>query len=115
MHSSKKQARISARVFSQKSQAHAPSIRRDQSDGSLVVTIGDTDLPSFVSSGILYIQAPLSHVFRAFAEDLSDFIRDMEVRVSGPRGASLSLDSDGRPVYRAGVDLEDLVSDRREW
>jgi len=103
--------RLRSRIYSKKPRANAPSIRSDTEDGSLIVTIGDTDLPAFVSSGILYIQAPLPHVFRAFAEDLSDFLSDLEVRVSDARGATLPFDSDGRPVYSAGLAFESLVSD----
>jgi hypothetical protein len=81
----------------------APTIRLRRSRGALTVTVGDVDLPAFVSNGQLYIQAPLPLVFEAFAESLSDFIRDMEIGVSGAGGRSLSLDRDGRPVFGAGV------------
>lgn len=69
----------------------------------VTVTIGDVDLPAFVSDGKLYIQAPLPHIFQAFAESISDFIRDMEVRVSTAGGTPLSLDSNGSPVLGSRV------------
>lgn len=114
MRSANGKTRLSARIYKTKPRKNAASIRRDQADGSLIVTIGDTDLPAFVSSGILYVQAPLPHIFRAFAEDLSDFLGDMEVRVSDARGATLPFDSDGRPIYRAGMAISGLVSDSGE-
>jgi hypothetical protein len=82
---------------------HVATLRNDRQTGALVVSIGDVDLPSFVSDGRLYIQAPLPLVFKAFAEDISDFISDMEIRVSDARGRTLSLDRYGRPVSGAGV------------
>jgi len=82
---------------------NAPTLRVNRQSGALTVTIGNTDLPAFVSKGVLYIQAPLPLVFEAFAEDLPAFVSDMEVRVSGPRRRTLSLDRFGRPVSRATV------------
>lgn len=114
MHTTDNAEGLRARIHPQKSRKNAPSIRSDPEDRSLTVTIGNTDLPAFVSSGILYIQAPLPHVFRAFAEDLSDFLRDLEVRVSDARGATLAFDCDGRPVYRSGMAFESVVSDSGE-
>ena len=75
---------------------------------NLTVTIGDVDLPAFVSDGKLYVQAPLPRVFEAFVESLPDFVRDMEVRVSTAGGATLPLDRNGRPVSRPTVALESL-------
>lgn len=79
---------------------------------TLKVTIGNVDLPAFVSDGKLYVQASLGLLFEAFAENLSEFLRDMEVRVSTARGATLSLDRDGRPVHGAGMAESSVVSDR---
>ena len=103
-------ARISNVILSTLAEQDAQAVRDSGSDCTLTVTIGNTDLPAFVSGGRLYIQAPLPHVFRAFAEDLSEFISDMEIRVSTAGGASLSLDSDGYPVSGAPVAFQSLVS-----
>src|ERR1700741_2899770 len=114
MHNKTVPSRLRVKLQQTKPQPHAPSVRRDGSDRSLIVTVGNTDLPAFVSDGVLYIQAPLPHVFKAFAEDLSDFVRDMEIRVSSKGGAPFSLDCDGRPVYRAPVVKSSMVRSRRE-
>lgn len=73
------------------------------------VTIGDIDLPAYVSNGELYIQAPLGFVFEAFGENVSNFLRDMEVRISNPGGTTLSFDDLRRTLYRSSVDIESLV------
>jgi hypothetical protein len=91
----------------------AEALREDRPTADLIVTIGDVDLPAFVSDGILYIQAPLPHIFEAFAEDLPEFVRDMEVRISGPRGTAFSLDRNGRPIHRATVAKSSVVRGSR--
>jgi hypothetical protein len=92
----------------------AAPLRNYRPRNSFVVTIGNTDLSAFVSDGVVYIQAPLTHIFEAFAEDISAFIRDLEVRISDAGGSSLSLDSDGRPVYGKAVAESRVVRGRRE-
>lgn len=86
-------------VHTSESESHASNVRQGGPRANLKVTIGNVDLPAFISNGQLYVQAPLPHVFEAFAEDLSAFLRDMEVRVSVEGGAPLPLDGDGRPVH----------------
>jgi hypothetical protein len=114
MHKQVDTSRVRAHLQRKKSQAHAPTIRADREAGSLTITIGNTDLPAFVSDGVLYVQAPLPHLFKAFAEDLSDFVRDLEIRVSTAGGATLSLDRAGRPIPGAGVAQSRVVRVRRE-
>jgi hypothetical protein len=108
-------ARVRNVVLSTLAVADASAFRDAAPDCTLTVTIGNTDLPAFVSGGRLYIQAALPHVFRAFAEDLSDFIGDMEIRISGAGGSSFSLDSDGRPIPCEAVAFEGVVRDSGEW
>lgn len=86
----------------------------DRSLVTLTVTVGDVDLPAFVSDGILYVQAPLPDIFKAFAEDLSEFLSDLEVRVSDSRGTALSFDSDGRPILESFLAEPSLVRDSGE-
>ena len=69
----------------------------------LAVTVGNVDLPARVVGGLVYVQAPLPLIFEAFAEDLSAWVRDMEVRVSAKGGAPLSLDCDGRLLFGSRV------------
>lgn len=90
-------------VHETESEPHVATLRYDRQRRAVVVSIGDVDLPAFVSNGVLYIQAPLPLVFQAFAEDVSDFVRDLEVRVSTAGGTTLSLDRDGRPVPGKGM------------
>jgi hypothetical protein len=113
---STKNKRTWYRAFLQrkKSAENAPYLRYVEKGGLIEVVIGDTHLPAFVSSGILYIQAPLPHIFKAFAEDLSYELRGMEIRVSSEGGPALSLDGDGRPVYSKGMAFEGVVSDSWE-
>lgn len=94
------------------SESDAETLRKDRSGGAFTVSIGDTDIPAFVSSGKLYLQAPLGLFFEAFAENLPEFIRDMEVRISDSRGSPFSLDSNGRPVSLAGLAIPSLVPNR---
>lgn len=109
MYPSQISKRSSVVVHASIAAANAEAFRSDRPRCPWTVTIGNTDLPAFVSDGKLYIQAPLSHVFEAFAEDVSAFIRDMEVRVSNAGGGTLSLDSDGRPVYGAAMAQSSVV------
>jgi hypothetical protein len=97
------------------SRANAQDVREDRHAGDFIVTLGDVDLPAFVSAGQLYVQAPLPHIFKAFAENISAFVSDMEIRVSDSRGTTFPLDSDGRPVHGAELVEPSVVSDRREW
>jgi len=82
---------------------------------TLVVTIGNVDLPAFVSRGRLYIQAPLPKLFEAFAEDISEFLSDLEVGVSATGRASLSSASFRRPISGAAMARARLVQRRRIW
>lgn len=90
----------------------AAEVRTSGPQQSFTVTIGDVDLPAIFSNGVLYLQAPLPLIFEAFAEDLPDFLRDMEARISDSRGRSFSLDCDGRPVLSAGLAISSLVPNR---
>ena len=96
-------------VHETQSEPHVATLRYDRQKRSVVVAIGNVDLPAFISNGQLYIQAPLPLLFEAFAEDVSEFIRDMEVRVSSAGGGTLSLDRDGRPVYSTRLAQSRLV------
>lgn len=96
-------------IYTALSESDAETLLAGGSRCNLKITLGDVDLPAFISDGKLYVQAPLRHVFQAFAEDLSDFVRDMEIRVSGPRGTTLSLDSDGRPLPGTTVAVTRMV------
>jgi hypothetical protein len=89
--------------------ADASNIRDNRQDCALSVTIGNTNLPAFLSNGVLYVQAPLGLFFEAFAENVSDFVRDMEIRVSDSRGRALPLDGNGRPVHRKRVAKSGVV------
>lgn len=111
MYPSKITKRSSKVVHASITAANAETFRSDRPRCPWTVTIGDVDLPAYISDGKLYIQAPLPHVFEAFAEDVSDFIRDMEIRVSNAGGATLSLDRDGRPVYGAAMAQSSVVPD----
>jgi hypothetical protein len=75
----------------------------------VTVTIGDTDLPGHVHRGTVVVEATLGLLFQAFAEDLSEFVGDMEVGVSEEGGPSLPLHCHGRPVHGKGVAVEVLV------
>ena len=81
---------------------------------ALVVTIGNVDLPAFVSNGRLYIQAPLPSVFHAFAEDISEFLSDLEIGVSTARRASFPSARIRRTVSRPTVASARLVQRSRE-
>jgi hypothetical protein len=94
-------------------QPHAQTLRKDRSGGPFTVTLGDTDLPAFLSDGVLCIQAPLRLLFEAFAEDFSAFLRDLEIRISDSRGTPFSLDCHGRPVSLPGLAEPRVVSNRR--
>jgi hypothetical protein len=93
--------------------ADVETLRKDGRGGSFKVTIGDVDIPAYLSNGVLYLQAPLGLFFEAFAEDLPSFLRDMEVRISDSRGTAFSLNSDGRPVSLKGLAEPRVVSNRR--
>lgn len=91
------------------SESDAEEVRSDRPDCAYTVTIGHVDIPAFVSNGRLYIQAPLPLVFEAFGENLSDFIRDLEIGVSNAWGRALPLNSDGITVYGAAVAESSMV------
>jgi len=101
-------------IHESESEPHVAALRFNRQSGALTVAIGNTDLPAFVSDGVLYIQAPLPHVFEAFAESVSDFVGDLEIRVSDQRGRALSLDRDGRPVSSATMAKSRVVRGRRQ-
>lgn len=75
----------------------APPFRNNEPRGAFIVTVGNVDLPAYVSNGTVYLQAPLPLIFEAFAESLPDFVRDLEVRISDTRGRPFSLNRNGRP------------------
>jgi hypothetical protein len=92
----------------------APEVRTARHVGAWTVTIGNVDLPAFLSHGLVYIQAPLPLVFEAFATDLPDFISDLEIRVSNAGGSSLSLDRNGRALYGETVAKSGMVRRGRQ-
>ena len=100
-------------VHSPITESDVEAFRKNRPGGSFTVTIGNTDIPAFVSNGVLYLQAPLGLFFEAFAEDLPAFLRDMEIRISDARGATFSLDCHGAPVSLAGLAEPRVVRNRR--
>lgn len=104
-------ARVRRRVLQAKSVANAENVRYPRPHCAYVVSIGNTDLPAFISDGILYVAAPLPLVFEAFAESFPEFVSDLEIGVSAEGGSTFSLDRDGRPVPSPQLALESLVSD----
>lgn len=81
-----------------------PNVTQDSDGrpyGPVCVTIGNVDLSGYVLAGVFYVQAPLSLIFEAFAEDLSEFVSDMEIRISAARRASFSPARLRAAVYRA--------------
>jgi len=99
------------RVLASVKAANAQKVRDSGFDRAVTVTIGHIDLPGFVSNGQLYVQTPLPLIFQAFAENVSDFVRDMEVRVSIEGGGSLPLDSNGRAILGETMVEPSVVSD----
>lgn len=93
--------------------ADAQDIRTSGPRPTLSVSIGNVDLPGFILEGVIYIQAPLTTIFQAFAEDLSAFVRDLEVGISDERGAPLSLDGNGRSVPIQRMAKSRVVRHRR--
>lgn len=110
------EARVRDELLAQVQVAHAQAHSQGRHPIALKVTLGDVDLPAFVSDGQLYVQAPLVDIFQAFAEDISAFLRDLEVRVSAeaPRG-SLPFDRYWCPVSGTPVAFPCVVRDRGEW
>jgi hypothetical protein len=106
-------AGISDTVHTSLAVEDAEALRKDRQSGTFKVTIGDVDLPAYLSNGVLFVQAPLGLFFEAFAEDLPAFLRDMEVRISDSWGTAFSLNCDGRPVSLAGLAEPRVVSNRR--
>lgn len=105
MHTTKPDAdaRLRDLILASIPSAYAPQGRYRRLSRALTISIGDVDLPGFVSDGQLYIQAPLPCVFRAFAEDISDFISDLEIRVSAQGCRSLPPAHNGSAAHRARV------------
>lgn len=115
MYPSNATKRFSRRVLARIKAQNAEALRSDRPKCPWVVSVGNTDLPAFVANGKLYLEAPLVDVFEAFGEDLSEFVRDLEVRVSRAGCTAFSLDSDGRPVYGSCLAESRLVSDSGWW
>lgn len=103
MHNAEEQSGFHSHVQPQEPRADAAEDLTVGFVTACTISIGNVDLPAFVSDGVVYIQAPLPDIFEAFAEDLSAFISDLEVRVSEAGSAALSLDRHGRAFYRAAV------------
>lgn len=72
------------------SQSHAKSDGEDSDIAVTTFTLCDVDLSIFVVGGTVYVQAPLSDVFDAFAAHVSEGLRDLEIRVSEARRPALA-------------------------
>jgi hypothetical protein len=100
-------------VFEAFTVPNAQDVRPSGPRRALKVTVGNVDLPAFLSNGLVYIQAPLPHIFEAFGESLPEFVRDLEVGVSTAGGTPLSLDGDGRAVLIPPLAEQGVVRSRR--
>jgi len=96
------------------SQSDAAYIREHRDYCNLTLTVGDVDLPAYVSNGVVYIQAPFGYLCETFAAHISAIIRDLETRVSGEGSAALSLSRDGCPIHGATMVIARVVRGRRE-
>ena len=73
------------------------------------VSIGDADIPAFISEGKLYVQAPLGYIWKAIAAAISREFGNMEVGISVEGRSALPLDSVGNPVSSAPMAVEGMV------
>lgn len=103
MHDNGEQSGFDSHVQSSVADEDAADDSEVQLIGLVDCVIGNTHVPAFIFDGEVYLQAPLRLIFEAFAEDVSEWVRDMEVRVSDSRGAALSLDRAGRTFSRPPV------------
>jgi hypothetical protein len=78
------------------------------------VTIGNVDLPAFVSEREVLVQAPLRLIFEAFGEDFSTFERDLEVGISEARRSALSPDGLRGSVSGENLAVKGVVRRRRQ-
>ena len=90
--------RQSPRILLQVSHAPAEAPEPVRSHANFRVTIGDTNVPAFISEGKLVVQAPLGQLWKAIAKAISAEFGNMEVGISVEGRAPLSLDSVGDPV-----------------
>lgn len=58
----------------------------------IIVRIGNTNLPGFLSDEGITVQAPLGQLFEAFGEDVAEYIHDLEIGISTTGGTALSPD-----------------------
>jgi hypothetical protein len=102
-------------VHETESLADVATFRNNEPRRTFWVTLGNVDLPAFVSNGTVYIQAPLPRLFQAFAESLPDFISDLEIGISDSRGSALSLDRLGHIVLGEDVAVKGVVRGGGQW
>lgn len=94
------ESRTSSYVLAQVEVAAAEANVPMRQRANLKVIIGDTYLPGYLSDGKLYVQAPLGLIWKALTTAVSQNITNMEVRISGARGAALPLDGAGSSLPR---------------
>jgi len=96
------------------SRADAAYVREHRDFCNLKLTIGDVDLPAYVSNGIVYVQAPFGYLCETFAAHISAIIRDLETRVSGEGSAALSLSRNGCSIHGATMVVARVVRGGRQ-
>lgn len=94
--------------------ADAQANRANRPRRPFTISIGDIDLPAYVSGGVVYIQAPLPHILKAVGAHVSDILSGVEARVSVARSGALPSAGDGGPVHRPRVAKPRVVPDSRQ-
>lgn len=97
-------------VFQQaESIASAADLRQVADAHFLTVVICDVDVPCTISNGELYVQAPFQIVLDALQAALSEFLGDLETRISETRRTALASTDFLPHVYFKRVAGDDVV------
>jgi hypothetical protein len=92
----------------------APSARNRRPRRTLALTDGYADLPTIISSGVIYVQVPLGFFLQTGRESLSELLRYLEAGVPKARRAALPLASNGSASPSEGVALKSVVRNSRK-
>lgn len=114
MHTTEGSARNDRVIFEALSEQDAAYLREDRPDGAITLTVGDIDVPAFVSDRRVFVEVPLSGFYETLEPSVSLRFSYLEAGVSDTWRTTLPLDSARSALLGSWLALARMVRNRTE-
>lgn len=115
MHTTEGSARDDSLILETLSEQDASYLREDRPEGAITLTVGNLDIPAFVSDGRVYVEVPLSGFCETLEPSVSIRFSYLEAGVSDTWRTTLSPDDPRCALLGTWLALARMVFNREKW